>query len=102
MTSKEELLDINDMKKIFLIFGFVFLFVGCKKSPNPINQRLVVVNATNNAEHPGKKLMEINCYACHNPTTSHEDRIAPPMIAVKKHYISSNTTKEQFITDIQT
>ena len=45
--------------------------------------------------------MEINCYACHNPTTGHDDRIAPPMIAIKNHYISGNTTKEQFIADIQ-
>lgn len=101
MTLKEELLDTNEMKKIFIFFGFIFLFVGCKKSINPINQKLVVVNATHNAEHPGKKLMEINCYACHNPITSHEDRIAPPMIAIKKHYLSGNTTKEQFIADIQ-
>jgi cytochrome c553 len=47
-------------------------------------------------DHPGKKLLETNCYACHNPTTSETDRIGPPMIAVKKHYISENTTKEEF------
>ena len=45
--------------------------------------------------------METYCYACHNPTANHDGRIAPPMIAVKKHYISDDTTKEQFITDIQ-
>lgn len=89
------------MKKIFLIFGFILLFVGCKNSTNPINQKLVVVKAKQIADHPGKKLMEINCYACHNPSTGHNDRIAPPMIAVKKHYISDSSTKEQFIADIQ-
>ncbi len=89
------------MKKIFLIFGFIILFVGCKNSTNPNSQKLVVVNTKHTTDHSGKKLMEINCYACHNPTTGHDDRIAPPMIAVKKHYISDNTTKEQFIADIQ-
>ncbi len=89
------------MKKIFLFFGFILLFVGCKNSTNPISKKLVIGNAEHIADHPGKKLMEINCYACHNPTTGHDDRIAPPMIAVKKHYISDNTTKEQFIADIQ-
>lgn len=89
------------MKKILLIFGFIFLFVGCKNSTNPISKKLVIGNAEHIADHPGKKLMETYCYACHNPTTSHDDRIAPPMIAVKKHYISDDTTKEQFILDIQ-
>lgn len=55
----------------------------------------------NNQEHPGKKLMETNCYVCHSPTASHDDRIGPPMIAIKKHYIDSNTTKEDFIASIQ-
>ena len=50
-------------------------------------------------EHPGKKLMETNCYICHNPVTSHDNRLAPPMIAVKKHYKNENTTKKEFIDD---
>lgn len=54
-----------------------------------------------NKEHPGKKLMELHCYACHNPSTPHENRLAPPMIAVKKHYINEKTTKEEFIDDFK-
>lgn len=51
--------------------------------------------------HPGKKLMETNCYVCHSPTASHDDRIGPPMVAIKRHYINDETTKEQFIADMQ-
>lgn len=47
-------------------------------------------------EHPGKKLMENNCYACHNPKTAEENMIAPPMVAIKMHYITENTSKEEF------
>ena len=47
-------------------------------------------------EHPGKALMEKNCYACHNPSTPHENRIAPPMIAVKMHYLDTGMSKEEF------
>jgi len=54
------------------------------------------------SEHPGKKLMETNCYVCHSPTASHDDRIAPPMIAIKKHYITDTTTKSEFINAMQT
>ncbi|WP_347921839.1 c-type cytochrome [Pontimicrobium sp. SW4] len=52
-------------------------------------------------EHPGKKLMETNCYVCHNPVTSHDDRLAPPMIAVKKHYKNNNITKKEFIANFK-
>lgn len=52
--------------------------------------------------HPGKKLMETNCYVCHSPSATMEDRIGPPMIAIKKHYISEETTKEQFTEAMQT
>lgn len=76
---------------------FVFIFVGCQKSEKPS----YAVKSVNSEQHQGKKLMETKCYVCHNPSTSHEDRIAPPMIAVKKHYISSNTTKEAFIASMQ-
>ena len=48
-------------------------------------------------EHPGKQLMENNCYACHNPKSTEEALIAPPMVAVKMHYISEDTSKEEFI-----
>jgi cytochrome c2 len=56
---------------------------------------------SNNQEHPGKKLMETNCYVCHSPTASHDDRIGPPMIAIKRHYIDSNTSKEDFVASMQ-
>ncbi|MCX7550344.1 c-type heme family protein [Xanthomarina sp. F2636L] len=63
----------------------------------------VVVNETDKTlqeVHPGKKLMENNCYVCHSPTASMEDRIGPPMVAIKKHYIIENTSKEEFIADM--
>lgn len=58
------------------------------------------INNKDGIDHPGKKLMENNCYVCHNPTTSEADRISPPMIAIKKHYISENTTKEEFVAEL--
>jgi len=52
-------------------------------------------------KHPGKALMETNCYICHSPTANHDDRIGPPMIAIKKHYINKNTSKEEFVESMQ-
>lgn len=71
---------------------------SCQKSNKPSyskkeNSKAVV--------HPGKKLMETKCYVCHNPSTKHDERIAPPMIAIKKHYLNKDITKKQFIASIQ-
>lgn len=91
------------MKTNLVIFMLsIFLLVSCKQTKE--GEYAGVREATissNNQDHPGKKLMETNCYVCHSPTATMEDRIGPPMIAIKKHYISDNTTKEEFINDIQ-
>lgn len=70
---------------------------SCKNHKEPY----LAIKNTANQEHPGKKLMETNCYVCHSPTASMDDRIGPPMIAIKKHYLTEGISKEQFIADIQ-
>ena len=44
----------------------------------------------------GKKIVENECYICHNPDASQTAMIAPPMVAVKFHYIDNETTQEEF------
>jgi cytochrome c2 len=56
---------------------------------------------SNTMDHPGKQLMETNCYVCHSPTASHDNRIGPPMVAIKRHYINESTTKQEFIKAMQ-
>lgn len=88
------------MKFLATLF-FISLFTAC--NTNTRNEYLAIAVNTQNSEleihqeHPGKKLMENNCYVCHNPKTSEERMMAPPMIAVKMHYISEDTSKEDFI-----
>ena len=49
----------------------------------------------------GYILLKNNCYACHSATSkSHDDIIAPPMIAIKKRYTKSYATKEDFVNAI--
>lgn len=51
--------------------------------------------------HPGQKLMETRCYLCHSPSApEHEGRIGPPMVAIKAHYITEETTKDQFVAEL--
>ena len=84
--------------KYFTILLVLLVAFGCQKKQNPSYAK---AKSQVDVNHPGKKLMENKCYVCHSPSASHDDRIAPPMIAIKKHYISSETTKEEFIESIQ-
>lgn len=87
------------MKNIVTLVVFSVLAFGCnnsKKTEFYTTQKEITSN-----NHPGKKLMETNCYVCHSPSANEKERIAPPMIAIKKHYINANTTKEQFIANMQ-
>ncbi len=88
------------MKFLATLFLISF-FTAC--NTNPSDKYLAIAENTENTdtkiiqEHPGKKLMENNCYVCHNPKTAEDAMIAPPMVAVKMHYISEGTSKEEFI-----
>ncbi len=79
------------MKKYVYLLAILGLLGGCKNEEN--NQRTTV---SVEEEHPGKALMELNCNACHSPTAGKNDRIAPPMIAVKRHYLEQGMSKDVF------
>lgn len=87
------------MKKAFLLLVFISILFSCsnsKKSDTITSKKSVITQV-----HPGKKLMETNCYVCHNPSSSEKNRIGPPMIAIKKHYINDNISKDEFIASMQ-
>ena len=85
----------KNILKSSLVLAILSLIVSCnnskKESYVSMNQ-----NTVSSENHPGKKLLETKCYVCHNPTLGHDTRIAPPMVAVKSHYLNDDTTKEEF------
>ncbi|CAH8283208.1 uncharacterized protein DUF3365 [Mariniflexile fucanivorans] len=87
------------MIKNIITIVFISLVFSCNNSKK--GNYISKDKEENTPLHPGKKLMETNCYVCHNPAASEEDRIAPAMVAVKNHYIDSNTSKEEFIAKMQ-
>ena len=88
------------MKQLLIISALAITFFSCKDSEKKQHSALDVQLQANN--HPGKKLLEKHCYVCHSPTASHDDRIAPPMVAIKRHYIDEDTSKEKFVAEINT
>lgn len=87
--------------KLFLAFALSIFLFSCQDTKRPSYAKKEVSSKITTQQHPGKKLMIANCYVCHSPSASHENRIAPPMVAVKKHYLDANTTKEQFTASLQ-
>jgi cytochrome c553 len=48
----------------------------------------------------GFNLAENYCFSCHSPNATLMSRIAPPMMAIKKHYINNITTEQEFAANI--
>ncbi len=75
------------MKKFVILFVAALLSLNCRDTPKtkiePINDNAVTEETQLQKTHPGKLVMEQECYICHNPRASQESMIAPPMIAVK-------------------
>ena len=87
--------------KQFITLILIATFFGCQKSEKPSYSKKSEVLDVVQEKHPGKRLMEMQCYICHNPKTTEQNRIAPPMIAIKNHYLTKGISKEDFIKDIQ-
>ncbi|NNK88065.1 MAG: c-type cytochrome [Flavobacteriaceae bacterium] len=89
------------MKTYYLLLLSILLLPGCQRS-----ERLTLIDSHDKSiqqknDHPGKELMEAHCFSCHGPDASHDDRIAPPMFAVKQHYLRNGLSKEEFIISVQ-
>ncbi|NRR92491.1 DUF3365 domain-containing protein [Winogradskyella undariae] len=87
------------MKNSILILVLVLVSVSCNSNKKEENSYSKVNKIE--SDHPGKKLMETNCYVCHSSTASETDRIGPPMIAIKRRYLRNEMTKEQFTASMQ-
>lgn len=88
------------MKHIAFLTLLIFVLLGCKEAKKS-DYRSVESTSENGMagvaqSHPGKKIMETECYICHDPQASQESMIAPPLAAVKEIYINNTTTKGQF------
>ncbi|MDX1903991.1 MAG: hypothetical protein SFU27_07520 [Thermonemataceae bacterium] len=87
------------MKSLFLFLGVLIVVNACQNNPSDSQQKESIMVTNKSLLNEGKELLEKNCYTCHSPKTPMDSRIAPPMVAVKKHYINSKTTKEVFVKE---
>lgn len=83
------------MKKIIALTVFSILFFGCGNSSK--ENKSSYEKMMNAKKHPGKAMMENNCYVCHSHKVDEDSRIGPPMIAIKETYLKVSDSKEEFI-----
>lgn len=85
--------------KLFLIITLtILLFWQGPEWTSPDAYIASPESITTKDPHPGKKLMETYCYACHGLATTGDSKIAPPMAAIKDHYIGQETSQQEFET----
>lgn len=90
------------MKTNFIkLVVFLMIFSSCnkQKSSEDFSVNTSAKSETENAE--ALALFQQKCYACHSVSTkSHDEIIAPPMIAVKKRYSMQFDNKEDFVNAV--
>jgi cytochrome c553 len=90
------------MKTNFIkLVALLMIFTSCNKqnSSDDFNKNIASTNEFDDAE--ALKLFQQKCYACHSVATkSHDEIIAPPMIAVKKRYSMQFDNKEDFVNAV--
>lgn len=87
------------IKTGWLIF-YLTAMVACNQTKEKIKteQKLLVENADQNEAY---ELLKIRCYVCHQINSkSHDELVAPPMVAVKKRYLMAYSDKVEFIESI--
>ena len=91
------------MKANFILIAIlVVVFSSCNNQKNKnLKNKNRSTTAVENAE--ALKLFQQNCYACHSVITkSHDEIIAPPMVAVKRRYMKEYDTKDDFVKAVVT
>ena len=86
-------------KNIVYLFLFVVLFTSCNENKKELTQvDAKMSNVVYSKESEAYTLLKNQCYACHSiNSASHDDIIAPPMVAVKKRYLRLYDDKEEFV-----
>jgi len=96
-------IDIDDdlkpkEKKRFVLLSsalFLVLFHSCNTGTQTESQ--ASENEISKTMQEGFEIVTQNCVSCHSPNATQEARLAPPLLAVKKHYSEKHDTEEAFV-----
>jgi cytochrome c2 len=89
------------MKNIYLLAVTVLFLTSCTSSKKESKTTEVTVEEVveiQNKKSEGLVLLQQKCYACHSVTTkSHDNIIAPPLVAVVRRYKMSYKSEAEFV-----
>jgi cytochrome c553 len=91
------------MKKYLWISVTVFsvLILGnCKNDPSTNSSKSMTELMKDPVFQEGFAIVDQNCIACHSADASMDNRVAPPLEAIKRHYITKKTTQTEFVNDM--
>lgn len=92
------------LSKAIVLLAVLPLLFSCNsgKKESKVSETKIVADLVQvNTENKGLVLLQQKCYACHSITSkSHDEIIAPPMVAVKRRYKMSYASKQEFIKAI--
>ncbi|MFD1294008.1 c-type cytochrome [Lutibacter holmesii] len=92
------------LKKTSVLVMLIALLFSCnteKKEAKNTDHKIVTDLVHANTNENGLKLLQQKCYACHSITSkSHDEIIAPPMIAVKRRYQMSFSNENDFVNGL--
>ncbi len=82
------------MKKVLLIILGMFLVVSCVDKKTQDKPELKVKDTKKLVD--GFRLLENNCFSCHNPNIAVSSKIAPSFAEIKEAYLKEKVTQTQF------
>lgn len=88
------------LKNIFPALFLLFLLASCTNADPEGEFALPTDPEVLAAMDRGQELLRLNCESCHHPSEKLGNRLAPPMVAVKDHYLADTTTLRTFITEL--
>lgn len=87
--------------KLYFVLVPLLLISSCQPSKKEKDEDLKSIDKSqtlSSAEvKQARSLMENKCYLCHDPESSMDARVGPPMIAIKKHYARDAQNRNEFI-----
>ena len=100
-------MKLKSMISLLVFSTFLMTSCGNTEQKTAANTEIIPMQVAHSTEkaiasnEEGKKLMETKCYACHNPkTASHDDILAPPLVAIKRRYSKAFDNRADFIDGI--
>lgn len=77
------------------------IFTSCNKQKSLDDFNINIASTIEYDDTEALRLFQQKCYSCHSVATkSHDEIIAPPMIAVKKRYSIQYDNKEDFVNAV--